>query len=80
MEQIGATAYLRDMDQAVKAQMLERWRDSVDEQRMVLVRWVEGDFRFVFNGVDETNKTLADIQASIDHMDDLIARVDASDA
>jgi len=68
------------MDQAVKAQMLERWRDSVDEQRMVLARWIEGQFRFVSNGVDETDNTLADMQASIEKMDELIARIEASDA
>lgn len=68
------------MDTTVKEQMIRRWREMAERDRQTLAIWREHDFRFRTNGVDTTDQDRADFEERILRLEDLIARVEASDA
>lgn len=68
------------MNDAPKAQMLRLWRETLRQCRETLNAWRETDFRVRVNGIDITDAERAATEARIEHLQKLIAAVEADKA
>lgn len=67
------------MDEAVKQNMIRRWREMAERDRETLAIWRQADFRFKLNGIDTTDQDRAEFEERILRLEDLIARAESAE-
>ena len=68
------------MNEETKQRLRDRWLASIADQRDVLESWRRFGFRFSTNGVDDTDKFLADAEEKIATLERLVEALDGPDA
>lgn len=68
------------MNEETKQHLRDRWTASVADQREVLDAWKRFGFRFSTNGVDHTEKFLADAEEKIATLERLLEALNGPDA